>query len=362
MNAPANPFEGKRICMVAPYMPRKGGVTVQTHLLVDALESSGAIVERVDTIYHGLPGPLLAPLRIIIQGAKTKLGFFRRAGGCDVTHVQGCSWWGFMPVLICVLANRLYPRRRIVVTYHGGEAASFMRRWGWIAGWVLRKADRVVAVSEPIQAVMGSYGINCELVHNLVDLQRFAFRERLQAQPHIVWLRYLEPTYDPLLALDVFERVKMQFPGATLSIVGDGSLRGEMERRIVERRLSDVKLAGRLAPEEVAAELDKADIFLNTSRADGAPTAILEAMTSGLVIVTTNAGGIPQLVQDGQEGTVREVGDIDGLFSAVVTLVRDPDTAATYSHQARLKAEEFGWEAVSRQIAKLYGFADGGNT
>ncbi len=361
MNAPANPFEGTRICMVAPYMPRRGGVTVQTHLLVDALEASGATVDRVDTIYHGLPGPVLAPLRLVLQASKTKLGFLKHAGKCDVVHVQGCSWWGFLPVMVCVLANRVYYRKRMVVTYHGGEAESFMRQWGWIAGWVLRKADRVVAVSKPIQAVMESHGVKCGLVHNLVDIRRLTFRERSQVQPNIVWLRYLEPTYDPILALDVFERVKIQFSEATLSIVGDGSLRGEMERQIAERGLSGVKLVGKLAPEEVAAELDKSDIFLNTSRTDGTPTAILEAMASGLVVVTTSAGGIPQLVSNGKDGAVCEVGDIDGLASAVVTLVRDPGTAAIYSRQARLRAEEFGWEAVSGEIAELYGFAPGGS-
>lgn len=362
MNAPAaNPFRDKRVCMVAPYRPRKGGVTEQTHLLVDALESYGVAVERVDTIVHILPGPLLAPLRILVQAAKTKLGLLRSGGKCDVIHVQACSYWGFLPVLVSVLVNRFYPRKRIVVTYHGGEAAAFMRKWGWLAAGMLRKADAVVAVSEPIRDALEARGVKCGLVHNLVDMSLFRFRERTVLEPKLVWVRYLEPTYDPLAALDVFERVKLEYPAATLTMVGDGSLRASIEQCTTKTGLTGVRLTGKLSPEQVAAELDAADIFLNTSKADGTPTAILEAMASGLPVATTNAGGVPQLVVSGVEGLVCDVGDVDALAAGVISLVKDPETAAGMSRQARMRAEEYSWNSVSGEIVELYGFVGGDN-
>jgi len=341
--------------MVAPFLPKRGGVTVQSHLLVDGLEREGAVVRKVDTILHKLDTRVLLPLRAVLQPVVTAIRFLRNAPKCDVVHIHACSWWGFVPVMVCAPLNKLFTRKRLVISFHGGAGRAWLRQYSWLVLPFFRMADEVVVVSPQLQQAMAEKGIKSEVLWNLVDLDRFSFRARKDAKPNIAWIRHLEETYDPITALKVFERVRCEFPDATITFIGDGSLRKDVERYIEDHKLTGVRLTGRLPNQEVPGEFDKADIFLNTSRIDGMPTALLEAAAAGFPIVTTDAGGIPYIFDNGINGIVVSVGDVDALSREVIGLIRDPARAAEMSMVARRNAERFGWPARAADVARLYG-------
>ncbi|MCX8052301.1 MAG: glycosyltransferase family 4 protein [Armatimonadetes bacterium] len=348
-------LRGLRVCMVAPYLPKRGGVTIQAHLMVDGLESAGARVFRVDTILHKLDRSWLKPLRVLLQPLFVAVRFLRTAPKCDVVHVHACSWWGFVPVLVCAPINRLFFRKRFIISYHGGLGHVFLARWAWLVVPFLKMADRIVVVSARLKNVFSEYGIESEVLRNLVDLQRFRFRKRERLQPNIVWIRRFEDVYDPMTALRVFEKVKAGILEATITFIGDGELRADMEKYIEQRGLTGVRFTGRLPNENVPDEFDKADVFLNTSRNDGLPTALLEASASGLPIVTTDAGGIPDMIENGKDGIIVPVGDVDALAREVISLLEDPERAAAIGESARRNAEKYGWDQCAKQLAKLYG-------
>ena len=189
-------LKGLKVCMVAPYLPRKGGVTIQTHLMVDGLTSEGVEVVRVDTILHKLNKPILAPLRMVLQFFVTAGRFLKQAPKCDVVHIQACSWWGFLPVLACVPLNRLFVRKRLVMSFHGGEGHIWLRRYHWMAVPFLKRpmpSSSCLRFSE----TFSTYGMASEVLWNLVDLKRFHFRERSRIRPNIVSIRHMSETYDP---------------------------------------------------------------------------------------------------------------------------------------------------------------------
>lgn len=340
--------------MVSPYHPKPGGVTVQTHMLVDGLEREGAVVYRVDTILHKLDKRALLPLRVLLQPIVTAVRFLRNAPKSDVVHIHACSWWGFVPVMVCAPLNKLFTRKRLVISFHGARGHIWIRRYAPLARFYFRMADAVVVVSPQLKEKMAEKGIKTEVLWNLVDLDRFSFKARKDIKPNIAWIRHFEEMYDPITALKVFEKVRQEFPEASITFIGDGSLRGEIERYIKEHDLTGVRLTGRLPNHEVPAEFDKADIFLNTSKNDGLPTALLEAAAAGFPIVTTDAGGIPYMFDDGVNGIVVPVSDIDALTQEVIGLIRDPAKAAEMSIAARRNAERFGWPARVVDIARLY--------
>ena len=354
-------LSGLRVCMVSPYPPKMGGVTVQTGLMVDGLEKQGVTVYRVDTILHKLDKRHLLPLRLLLQPFVTGARLLRDAPKCDAIHVQAASWWGFVPVMVCAPLNRLFIRKRLVVSFHGGMGHIWLKRYGGLARFFFRMADDVVVVSPQLKDTLANSGIRAWVLWNLVDLDRFTFRERKSIKPKVIWVRHLEDTYDPLGALAVFEKVKREIPEASITFVGDGSLRQQMGSYAVGHGLTDVSFAGRLPNSEVSTELDKADIFLNTSKKDGMPTALLEASAAGLPIVTTDAGGIPCMMENGKEGIIVPVGDIDALAREVVGLIRNPYRAAEMSRAARLNAERYGWRSRTEDMARLYGISGGRN-
>jgi glycosyltransferase involved in cell wall biosynthesis len=133
------------------------------------------------------------------------------------------------------------------------------------------------------------------------------------------------------------------------AIVGDGP-----DREAVAAELGD---AGALLGErdDVAERLAQADVFVLSSRSEGLPLAILEAMAAGLPVVATAVGGIPELVADGETGLLVPPGDADALAGALRRLVADPGLRRRLGEAARARVEErFSLTAMRRAHLALY--------
>jgi glycosyltransferase involved in cell wall biosynthesis len=133
------------------------------------------------------------------------------------------------------------------------------------------------------------------------------------------------------------------------AIVGDGP-----DREDVAAELGD---AGRLLGEreDVSEQLAQADAFVLSSRSEGLPMAILEAMAAGLPVVATAVGGIPELVADGETGLLVPPGDPDALAAALRRLVADPELRRRLGEAARARVEErFSLAATRSAHLALY--------
>ncbi len=105
--------------------------------------------------------------------------------------------------------------------------------------------------------------------------------------------------------------------------------------------------------ENVGEVLSEGDIFLNTTNVDNTPVSVMEAMVCGLCIVSTNVGGVPDLVDDGQNGLLVPPADSAAMAAGVLRILDDPTLAARLSGNARLKAELFDWSALLPQWEQL---------
>lgn len=121
-----SPFNGRRVCLLAPFPPRKGGVTVQTDLLARALQSDGATLIRVDTNLQKLRfGPISTPIRLLVQPWVVAFRLLVALPKCEVVHIQAAANWGYLPAVIGVPMAKLF-RKRTVITFHSGVGPIFM--------------------------------------------------------------------------------------------------------------------------------------------------------------------------------------------------------------------------------------------
>ena len=170
-----------------------------------------------------------------------------------------------------------------------------------------------------------------------------------------MWLRQLEPHYRPADALQVLARVQAHYPGATLTVAGQGTVMSELRQRAEDMHLRGVTFTGHLPPAAISPTYDAADIFLNTSAIDSLPLTLLEASACGLPIVSTTAGSIPDLIADGENGLLAPVGDVDALAGHILRLLHDPALTARLSLAARVNAERFAWPQIIPLLAQAYG-------
>ena len=142
-------------------------------------------------------------------------------------------------------------------------------------------------------------------------------------------------------------------PGVHLAVVGDGELRGDLERLASERGLSDrVTFLG--LREDARALVGAADVLVLPSRWEGLPLVALEALAAGTPVVATAARGVRELLVDGRTGLLVEPGDQKALAGAVRRVLAEPALAASLAEEGRRLAEQHGEEEMVRAFLELY--------
>jgi glycosyltransferase involved in cell wall biosynthesis len=126
-----------------------------------------------------------------------------------------------------------------------------------------------------------------------------------------------------------------------LEIVGEGILRAELEKQIQEEKLEKlISLPGHLPHEQVLGLYEKADIFVSTSRWEGSPNVVLEALSYGLPVVATRVGGVSDIIKDGVQGLLVSSGDKEELESALERLLKDGELREKLGTAARKRVQK----------------------
>lgn len=164
----------------------------------------------------------------------------------------------------------------------------------------------------------------------------------------------LRPVKDPLTFLHAARRLADEFPDMTFAIAGDGEMRRTLDAIVSEWGLSSrVRFLGPVT--EIPTFLGGIDIAVLCSRAEGLPNSILEYMAAGRAIVSTNVGGVPQLINNGREGLLVPPGDPEALANAIAALARDPHLAQRLGMAARRHVRAgFSMEARARKFEAFY--------
>ena len=142
-------------------------------------------------------------------------------------------------------------------------------------------------------------------------------------------------------------------PGARLVLVGSGPLEHDLRVLVAHDGLAErVTFAGSRG--DVADLLPAFDVFALSSRYEGLPIALLEAMAAGRPCVATRVGGIPEVVTDGVDGVLVPPGDPDALADALSALAADPDRRAALGSAAVTRAGDFRLDVAVERIAAVY--------
>lgn len=159
---------------------------------------------------------------------------------------------------------------------------------------------------------------------------------------------------DHFTLLAALAELRDQAAPVFLVLVGDGELRSDLESAVTRHRLEDhVVLAGQRS--DVPELLSGADVFVMSSKREGLPMAVLEAMSAGLPVVSTDVGGIPEVVEDGLSGVLVPPGQPKALARALASLAADPGRREALACAARRRVvEHFDIRRVAERYAAIY--------
>jgi len=223
---------------------------------------------------------------------------------------------------------------------------------------VLLGARLVVVKSRPLARAALKLGLPPErlrLVPNGVDQKLFrprskaAAREKLDLHPAgrlVLWVGNLVKVKDPALALEALAAC----PGAELLLAGDGPLMPALRRKAARLGLEGrVHWLGRVSHREVADLMAACDALVLSSRSEGDPNVVLEALASGRPVAATRVGGVEELVRPGENGFLAQPGDAAGLGEALEKVLAgewDPQALAD-------TVAERSWPASARRLYEV---------
>lgn len=350
--------ERLRILVVAPSLDILGGQAVQAARLATRLRELPSFEVGFLPINPRLPGVLrvlqsIKYLRTVVTSLLYLATLFARVPRYEVIHIFSASYLSFVLAQTpAILVAKLFGKK-VLLNYHSGEAEDHLRRWR-TAATTIRLADEVVVPSVYLAKVFAQFGIEARAINNLIEVDQFTFLERRRLIPKFLSNRNLETHYGVDHVLRAFALVQEKYPEAGLIVAGDGSQRRVLEDLALELALRHTKFVGRVEHEEIVEQYQHADIYLNGSEIDNQPLSILEAFACGLPVVTTNAGGIPEMVRNGETGFVVECRDHKAMASCALRLLAEDDFASAMVQRAREECGKYSWVAVRDQWLKVY--------
>jgi glycosyltransferase involved in cell wall biosynthesis len=222
---------------------------------------------------------------------------------------------------------------------------------------IWKKASALVACSEGLKerARLFMPSVSIDVIPNGVELDRFFPAEISQKSKvlRLLTVGRLSVTKRIEMLIDAVEILHRTACKLHLTVVGGGQMERQLRTTVAERELSDViEITGRINSEKMPELYRRNDIFISASMQEGMSNAMLEAMASGLPIVTTRCEGLAELI-DGN-GLIVEKDNIEDIAKAVKRLADNPELYKQMSIAARKQAEKFDWANIASSYIELY--------
>jgi glycosyltransferase involved in cell wall biosynthesis len=347
-----------RVLLIAPSLDIVGGQSIQADRLLSQLAADPSV--RVDflPVNPRAPGPFRLLQRIkYVRTAVTSAIYGTRLltsiRKYDLLHIFTPAYFPFLlaptpAILLAKLAGK-----KTVLNYRDGQAERHLANWRSAVA-TIRLVDRVVTPSGFLVDVFSKFGLPARSIFNIIDADRFIYRERRNPRPVFLHNRGLEPLYDVACTLRAFALIQRRYPEASLVVAHDGPLRRRLESLAAELGLQNTRFIGHVSQERTPELLNEADVYLTSPKIDNMPGSLLECFAAGLPVIATRVGGIPYILEHERTGLLVESGDSQGMAGAAFRLLEEPGLAAALASSARQECRKYAAETVARAWVALY--------
>lgn len=244
-------------------------------------------------------------------------------------------------------------KTKMIVTAHTTPKQAFNHRTTQVLKWLAKRGKVVMtAVSEENKHLMAEYyqlpEDKIEYVNNGVDLSRYYHKEHDRLT--FINVGRLDKNKNQQLIIKLFNRLDVT-KTMHLYLCGDGPEREALERLVVELGAEDrVTFTGNIG--NVQDYLALSDIYIQTSHREGLPLSTIEAAATKLPVISTNVGGMKNIVND--NGFLVEDNDENALFEAMKQLSEDKDLRTRMGDKSYQLAEQFSAEKMSEKYTEIY--------
>lgn len=245
-----------------------------------------------------------------------------------------------------------------ILALYGGNLPNFAPQHPMRIKRLLHSANVVISPSAYTKELMLPYRSDIKVFPYGVDHSYYIFRLRKHPEPNLITMRAFHHIYNLTLAPKVLALLINEFSNIELVMTGgnkhDGSWEAVQQTSIDLGVQKQINMLGFVPNDQLPVLLNRADIILNTPEIDNTPVSLLEAMTCGLCIVSTNVGGIPYLLENEVDALLVQPNDPTAMAAAVRRILTEPGLAEKLSTNARKKAESYDWSVVLPKWEALF--------
>jgi glycosyltransferase involved in cell wall biosynthesis len=283
----------------------------------------------------------------------------RASRSCDLLHAHW-TLAGFIGICI-----KKTVRKPLVLTVRGTDL-HLPEKTRWLlpmTRWTLDRADELTTVSEELRLrliALGVPGRKITVIPNGVDTELFHPASepagRSPSVMNVIYVGRFSLQKGTSLLKRVMEKTLHISPHIRFTLVGSGELHEELVRFARRTDPNRVRIVGPLPQNEIPSMLRQADVLVHPSTEEGRPNVILEAMASGLPVVATRVGGIPELVEEGATGLLTPLGETDRMTDHLLLLQQDPALRKRMGEAARaaILRKNLTWEACVQAYLEIY--------
>lgn len=269
--------------------------------------------------------------------------------------VDTYSTSSFYVAVIVSLIAQLY-RKKYIPVLHGGELATRARRTPRLGKLVFGNSHENVAPSNYLVSKFAELNYEVTLIPNSLPLELYKYKKRTKITPRMLYVRAFHEIYNPTMAIEVLHKVKQKYPDAELCMVGpdkDGTL-ADCQNLAEELKVDDsVKYTGQLPKSEWIKLAEEYDIFINTTNFDNTPISVMEAMALGMPVASTDASGLPYLLEHEKVALLSIKGCGESMASNIIRLLKNQELVSVLTSNGRKQVEGYEKNRVLEQWKKL---------
>ncbi len=297
--------------------------------------------------------------RLGVKGSLYQLFYFAEAGILaaqikqrKITHLH--NHFGDSSCTVAMIAAELADVP-FSFTLHG--SAIFFDAHTWRLDEKIRRAAFCSCISYFARAQAAIFAPESletiHIVHCGIDPDRLTPVQHSGPATRLLFVGRMADAKGLIHLFDAMTQLRDEFPDLQLTLVGDGPDRGRFEREASKRGLSpQIDFVGSKSQSEVAELFADHEIFVLPSYAEGVPVVLMEALGSGLAAVSSNVGGVGELIDDGISGFLTRPGDADHLADRIRTLILDPELRQSFGQAGRSKvSNEFNSSVEAARLA-----------
>lgn len=313
-----------------------GGISGAVEELVKSLQEEGFCVDIVSTFGR------------IRDRIKSIANIFRTAYRYDLIMATGCAEYGFLPILIGVMAARFYCKK-VIVDFHEGYPVPFMNRFGRIIRLFLGNIPVTVA-STYLLDIFNKYKYKTFLIPSHFHYEDFPKREKpFSWNKKFIWAGSFQFMYDPQTALSACEMALQKRNDIEFHFFGEGPLLNRLKNQYAH---PNIIFKGFLERSRFLKEYQQYCAFLNTSFGDNFPLRLVEAGFYELLVISARCGGTATIYND-KECLFFDKGDYKKLSTYILDVVEKTHLYDVFRENMHRRVMSFTWDKVRDNWLRL---------